>query len=320
MCVPVDHNIRKEYHVRVCNDCQTKTRELHRLINAGDANGFTSYYQNNDPSRFHLDCASSFYEAGWFPLHIACKTGSLQIVRWLVEVGSCRVDVLSEKGETPLEIAAISKRFDCVQYLHGRGASLERIRNRMVMLHVLERAMERLRGRRGRNGSGHVGSDDADASPIMDNAGLSESEALNAALAASSDMVRETKTRQADHNGVDIDEEEALSIAIAASASISTNESASENRTSHQTPSAPVVVVASTTTSEAEIQDLPTAHVLDAPLHRRTTTADLTPPSSSRTSSGGIDPPLLPPPPTYEDSRRTLPPPSYESSSTPRAA
>ncbi|KNC50679.1 uncharacterized protein AMSG_11623 [Thecamonas trahens ATCC 50062] len=63
-------------------------------------------------------------------LHVACgaESRSLAIVKWLVEAGAAAVEARSEKGITPLHVAAIHGRPEVVRWLvESTGARVDTV-------------------------------------------------------------------------------------------------------------------------------------------------------------------------------------------------
>ena len=66
-------------------------------------------------------------EDGFYPLHLAAATGSLECVEYLVKAGA-EVNV-SQEGISPLDLAVLEGEFDCAKFLIQRGANIQNIRN-----------------------------------------------------------------------------------------------------------------------------------------------------------------------------------------------
>ncbi|KAL3076185.1 hypothetical protein niasHT_038811 [Heterodera trifolii] len=56
------------------------------------------------------------------PLHLACKTGQLEIVKLLVEEGKADIEIANSDGDTALKLAKAKKKDDVVHYLVEKGA------------------------------------------------------------------------------------------------------------------------------------------------------------------------------------------------------
>ena len=66
-------------------------------------------------------------EDGFYPLHLAAASGSLDCVEYLVQAGA---DVnVSLNGISPLDLAVLEGEFDCARFLIQCGANIQSIRN-----------------------------------------------------------------------------------------------------------------------------------------------------------------------------------------------
>jgi ankyrin repeat protein len=59
---------------------------------------------------------------GWYALHLAVRRGSLPCVQLLLRHGA-GVDVKTDQGKTPVDIALVNKRAQIAEVLQGAGAS-----------------------------------------------------------------------------------------------------------------------------------------------------------------------------------------------------
>ena len=76
------------------------------------------------------------------PIHYACKYGSLEIVRWLVEEKGADVNIIYRKRirmgnlkKTPLYVACERGKNDIVQYLLDKNANMEEKCNSLKIIH-----------------------------------------------------------------------------------------------------------------------------------------------------------------------------------------
>ena len=236
-CVPRANNKKQETQVRVCDDCHKETGELHNLLRRGQVDAVSNFYRSKNHERFFMNRRSAFSDKGEYPVHIAARTGSLPLIKWLVEVMHCDLNVTSKTMNTPISVAANARKFEAVRYLYEKGARLGSIRERATLLDTLEMAMRRLIGDGGALPDGSDSSagrrrsrnHTADgAHKVVDNAGLSEEEAVQLALAASRESANEnrvaigggstTSSNVISNNNAGLDEETALKTAIKNSA------------------------------------------------------------------------------------------------------
>ena len=69
----------------------------------------------------------------WGPVHYACSAGSLDCVKWLVEVLECRCDATDRRGVTPAMVSARRGDVAICQYLHSWGADLIGSRSKSML-------------------------------------------------------------------------------------------------------------------------------------------------------------------------------------------
>ncbi|MGV2433115.1 MAG UNVERIFIED_CONTAM: ankyrin repeat domain-containing protein [Rickettsiaceae bacterium] len=60
--------------------------------------------------------------SGWSPFHSACKSGNLELVKWLLTIDPTLVDQLNKDGATLLASASLGGGVELVVWLFERGA------------------------------------------------------------------------------------------------------------------------------------------------------------------------------------------------------
>jgi len=65
---------------------------------------------------------------GFYPLHRAASTGSLECLQYLVTKGA-QIEVRDKDGSSPLDAAVSEGEFDCARFLIEKGASINHIRD-----------------------------------------------------------------------------------------------------------------------------------------------------------------------------------------------
>lgn len=68
-------------------------------------------------TRLKYDTNTIQNEEGETLLHLACRNGHFDIVRTLIEVYSCNVDIKNKLGNSPLDVACVNNQFRVVVYL-----------------------------------------------------------------------------------------------------------------------------------------------------------------------------------------------------------
>ena len=70
------------------------------------------------------DLVNSPSSDGWTPLHVAAHYGRESFVRMLLQHGA-RIDSLSTKGTSPLQLAIIREKLPCVKLLLDAGSDID---------------------------------------------------------------------------------------------------------------------------------------------------------------------------------------------------
>ncbi|KAJ8774243.1 hypothetical protein K2173_009674 [Erythroxylum novogranatense] len=100
---------------------------LHRLVSEGDVNGVRDLLakaasgNNGSPLSVLLEAQNA---DGQTALHLACRRGSAELVRAILEYKRANVDVLDKDGDPPLVFALAAGSPECVHALIGRGANV----------------------------------------------------------------------------------------------------------------------------------------------------------------------------------------------------
>ena len=82
---------------------------------------------------------------GFYPLHRAASTGSLECLQLLVTKGA-QLDVRDKDGSSPLDAAVSEGEFDCARFLIEKGANIRDIRDGFTDKDLLRARRIRRRG------------------------------------------------------------------------------------------------------------------------------------------------------------------------------
>lgn len=106
---------------------QDNPGHLHRLVSEGDVNGVRELLakvasrNDNFPISMLLEAQNA---DGQTALHLACRRGSSELVRAILEYREADVDVLDKDGDPPLVFALAAGSPECVCALIERGANV----------------------------------------------------------------------------------------------------------------------------------------------------------------------------------------------------
>lgn len=106
---------------------QDNPGHLHRLVSEGDVSGVRELLakvasrNDNFPISMLLEAQNA---DGQTALHLACRRGSSELVRAILEYREADVDVLDKDGDPPLVFALAAGSPDCVRALIERGANV----------------------------------------------------------------------------------------------------------------------------------------------------------------------------------------------------
>lgn len=106
---------------------QDNPGHLHRLVSEGDVNGVrellakVASQNDNFPISMLLEAQNA---DGQTALHLACRRGSSELVRAILEYREADVDVLDKDGDPPLVFALAAGSPECVCALIERGANV----------------------------------------------------------------------------------------------------------------------------------------------------------------------------------------------------
>lgn len=79
---------------------------------------------------------------GFYPLHRAASTGSLECLQYLVTKGA-QLEVCDNDGSSPLDAAVSEGEFDCARFLIEKGANIKHIRDGFMDKDLIRRRREK---------------------------------------------------------------------------------------------------------------------------------------------------------------------------------
>ena len=79
---------------------------------------------------------------GFYPLHRAASTGSLECLQYLVTKGA-QLEVCDNDGSSPLDAAVSEGEFDCARFLIEKGANIKHIRDGFTDKDLIRRRREK---------------------------------------------------------------------------------------------------------------------------------------------------------------------------------
>ena len=148
-CIPAHRNVNSKTMCRVCLDCEESTKKLHDLILRGQTQEARECFRENCTTTF-LNRSSAFADETkgkdkMTPLHLAARSGKVEIMKWLVEEHGCDPKVMSVAEKiTPLEIVIEQSNLDAVLYLFAKGARVEVVRPEKSLRKMLIDTMDRV--------------------------------------------------------------------------------------------------------------------------------------------------------------------------------
>lgn len=150
-----------EKRVRVCDACHFFFERFRKSLLEGNIDEVVATYSTGN---CNLVCPFALYEGNHFPLHAAAQGGSLDVVKFLVEVelvplyfvrGGETVPYTTSSGMTVLALAAREKAMDIVRYLvTERRVQMDQVQDVKDLQDMCSWLLREVWGKEGEKGGG----------------------------------------------------------------------------------------------------------------------------------------------------------------------
>jgi hypothetical protein len=150
-----------EKRVRVCDACHFFFERFRKSLLEGNIDEVVATYSTGN---CNLVCPFALYEGNHFPLHAAAQGGSLDVVKFLVEVelvplyfvrGGKTVPYTTSSGMTVLALAAREKAMDVVRYLvTERRVQMDQVQDVKDLQDMCSWLLREVWGKEGEKGGG----------------------------------------------------------------------------------------------------------------------------------------------------------------------
>uniref|UniRef100_A0A7S2XL52 RING-type domain-containing protein n=1 Tax=Attheya septentrionalis TaxID=420275 RepID=A0A7S2XL52_9STRA len=154
--IPDTYNFKDEATVHVCSSCDWLSTSFYEALSKGCLESVAYLYASGNLNLRSYLIAST--NDTMLPVHLAARSGNLDLLRWLVDVHACPITgnlqgygqfmdpSLTTKSRTVLDIALRKKHLEIVSYLViNKGMALDQaVAEKKSLLGVLHTALQRL--------------------------------------------------------------------------------------------------------------------------------------------------------------------------------